>query len=147
MEEKRWARFTAWVVVCCGGRQGGAVDMARGCWWSLLGDALCDTAAADAQVGGDFVHGALDRDDDAVREAFEGTDLIGVQVLVDKEQRSAHHHKEQELEQQGQEASSNRCCVWGDREARPGQRLRIQVVFGVDIGLHAGLIQPVLTWF
>lgn len=62
-------------------------------------------AAADAQVGGRVVHGALEGDDDAVEEAFDGVDLIRVQVLVGVVGGAAHHNEEQELEQHGQEAS------------------------------------------
>lgn len=83
--------------------------MARGSRGSLLAAALCRTAAADAQVGGCVVHNTLKGDDDAVQETFEGVDLIGIQVLVGIIEGTAHHNKEQELEQQRQEASSGWC--------------------------------------
>lgn len=71
----------------------------------LLATTLCSAAAADAQVSGRVVHGALERDDDAVEEAFDGVDLLRVQVLVGVVGGAAHHNEEQELEQHGQEAS------------------------------------------
>lgn len=145
---KRWAKFTAWVVVCCGRRrQGGGVGMARDCWGSLLAGAVCSTAAADAQVGGCVVHNALKRDDDGVKEAFEGVDVIGLQVLVGVEERTTHHNKEQELEQHRQEASSGWRFARSDGAARSGERLRVRAGLSEDVVLHAGLIQPVFTWF
>lgn len=80
---------------------------ARDCRGSLLAGALGSTAAADAQVGGCVVHSSLKGDDDGVHEAFEGVDVIDVQVLVGIVERTSHHNKEQELEQNRQEASSS----------------------------------------
>lgn len=121
--------------------------MAQDCLGSLLAVALCCTAAADAQVGGCVVHNILKRDDHAVEETFQGVDLIGIQVLVDIVERTAHHNKEQELEQQRQEASSRWCFARRNGAAYSGERLGIRAALSVVSVLHTGLIQPVFIWF
>lgn len=72
----------------------------------LLAGVLCGGAAADAQVGGSVVHKALKGGDDAVTEAFEGVDLICIQVLIGIVERTNQHNKEEELKHYRQEASS-----------------------------------------
>lgn len=134
-------------MVRCGRRQGDGVGVAEDCWGSLLAPALCSAAAAtaDAQVSGRAVHGALERHHDAVEEAFDGVDLIGVQVLVGVVDGAAHHHEEQELEQRRQEASPGR--GFGRGAARPGEALGVSAALGVDAVLNARLVQPVLARF
>lgn len=83
--------------------------MVMACRGSLVASALCGTAAANTQVGGCCLRNTLEWDNHGVQEAFECVDLIRAQVLVDIIERSKHHDKEQELEQQGQVASPDRC--------------------------------------
>lgn len=104
-------------------------------------------AAADAQVFSGVVDNALKRDDDAVQETFEGVDVIRIQVLVGVVDRGGHHHQEQELQQKGEEASSARGLLGGDRAAPSGQRLRVGAALSQDRALHSGLVQPVIVWF
>lgn len=79
--------------------------MVGDCLGSLLAVTLCCTATSNAQVGGPGIHNALEGDEDAVQETFEGVDLIGIHVLVGIVDRTTYHNKEQELQQQRQEAS------------------------------------------
>lgn len=83
--------------------------MAGGNRRSLLAAALCCDAAVEAQVGGRVVHNTLKGDNDAVQVTLKGVDLIGIQVLVGVVEGTANHNEEQQLEQQGQEASSGWC--------------------------------------
>lgn len=103
-------------------------------------------AAADSQVVGGIVDGALERDEDAVQETFEGVDVTSIQVLVGVVEGNSHHNEEQEFQQEREEASPGRCSFGGDRAAPPGERLGVGAALGQDRVLHTGLVQPVLGW-
>lgn len=95
----RRARFGAWVGMCCGRRRGGGgVGAARDCRGSLLVGALRGPVAADAEVGGCVFHRALQGDDHALQETFEGVDVTGIQVLVGVVQACNHGDEQEELE-------------------------------------------------
>lgn len=110
---------------------------------SLLAS-LGGAAAADAQVVGGVVDNALERDHDAVQEAFEGVDVTCIQVLVRVVEGDGHHDEDEELQQKREEASSGRCFFGGDRAGPSGERLGVRAALGQDCALHAGLVQPVI---
>lgn len=146
-KNKRWAEFTAWVVVCGVWWQGGDVGTVRDWSGSLITGAPGSFAAADAQVGGHVVYNALKGDNNAVHETFEGVDLISIQIPVGIVETTTHHNKEQELEQHSQEASSCWCFAWRASAASSWERLWERAALGVDDVLQTRLIQPVFTWF
>lgn len=108
---------------------------------------LGGATAADGQVFSGIVDNALKRDEDAVQETFEDVDVIRIQVLVDVVERDGHHNQEQELQQKGEEASSARGLLGGDRAAPSGERLGVRAALGQDCALHPGLVHPVIVWF
>lgn len=112
---------------------------------SLLAS-LGGVAAADTQVVGGIVDSALERDEDAVQETFEGVDVTSIQVLVGVVEGNSHHNEEQEFQQERGEASSGRCFFGGDRAAPSGERLGVRAALGQDRVLHTGLVQPVFGW-